>query len=453
MKRLHILPALAILVMPLAIGSSPLLASGDGSHEDETETTEVPQSSIPRRDRNRNSVPPTTVEAESEDSDSATPTTSEPRRRRTNTSTTTSTPSDVIVGLPVTEPDDDSRDESEDQSHDDSHGENESESHDEDESESPEGEDNNHGNRGGNLARNIARATTALNSLPASEARDAALEALLVLQARVDAGEVIPASDVQTIFNNVAALVYIRIGGGTHRGDSPITGGVPDTQKISRMSGSVAEALRLLEGNTSDAAVAAIAALESVKATLDAGTLPDHDVFEEAMDLAQDALVGQPTARAAVTLAGVIAAVEASDASDEVKARLLAVLRGVQDQILADPTADAQQIVRDALQQVRDARIAAVVQRMIQIVERLEVAADTQGNSDALLLLAQVRSLVQPGDGSLPTRDQLHNARRILLDVLDLLTPIPAPTTTMPDTTVPDTTIPDTTTPDTTIAP
>ncbi len=395
MKRLHILPALAILVMPLAIGSSPLLASGGGSHEDETETTEVPESSIPRRDRNRNSVPPTTVEAESEDSDD--------------------------------DSDDDSLDDSDDES--------------EDESESPEGEDNNHGNRGEKLARNIARATTALNSLPASEARDAALEALLALQARVDAGEVIPASDVQAIFDNVAALVYIRIGGGSHRGDSPITGGVPDTQKISRMSGSVAEALRLLEGNTSDAAVAAIAALESVKATLDAGTLPDHDVFEEAMDLAQDALVGQPTARAAVTLAGVIAAVEASDASDEVKARLLAVLRGVQDQILADPTADAQQIVRDALQQVRDARIAAVVQRMIQIVERLEVAADTQGNSDALLLLAQVRSLVQPGDGSLPTRDQLHNARRILLDVLDLLTPIPAPTTTMPDTTVPDTTI------------
>jgi hypothetical protein len=419
MKRLHILPALAILVMPLAIGSSPLLASGGGSHEDETETTEVPQSSIPRRDRNRNSVPPTTVEAESEDSD------------------------DDSLDDSLDDSDDDSRDESE----------GESESHDEDESESPEGEDNNHGNRGGNLARNIARATTALNSLPASEARDAALEALLVLQARVDAGEVIPAADVQTIFNNVAALVYIRIGGGTHRGDSPITGGVPDTQKISRMSGSVAEALRLLEGNTSDAAVAAIAALESVKAMLDAGTLPDHDVFEEAMELAQDALVGQPTARAAVTLAGVIAAVESSDASDEVKAQLLAVLHAAQDQVLTDPTADAQQIVRAALQQVRDARIAAVVQRIIEIVERLEVAADTQGNSDALLLLAQVRSLVQPGDGSLPARDQLHNARRILLDVLDLLTPIEAPTTTIPDTTTPDSTIPDTTTPDTTIAP
>jgi hypothetical protein len=423
MKRLHILPALAILVMPLAIGSSPLLASGGGSHEDETETTEVPQSSIPRRDRNRNSVPPTTVEAESEDSD------------------------DDSDDDSLDDSDDDSLDDSDDDSLDDSDDESE------DESEAPEGEDNNHGNRGEKLARNIARATTALNSLPASEARDAALEALLALQARVDAGEVIPAADVRAVFDNVAALVYIRIGGGNHHDDSLVAGGVPDSQKISRMSGSVAEALRLLEGNTSGAAVAAIAALESVKATLDAGTLPDHDVFEEAMDLAQDALVGIPTARAAVTLAGVIAAVEASDASDEVKAQLLAVLNAARDQILADPSADAQQIVRDALQQVRDARIAAVVQRMIQIVERLEVAADTQGNSDALLLLAQVRSLIQPGDGSLPARDQLHNARRILLDVLDLLTPATAPTTTMPDTTIPDTTIPDTTIPDTTIAP
>ena len=415
MKRLHILPALAILVMPLAIGSSPLLASGGGSHEDETETTEVPQSSIPRRDRNRNSVPPTTVEAESEDSD------------------------DDSDDDSLDDSDDDSLDDSDDDSLDDSDNESE------DESEAPEGEDNNHGNRGEKLARNIARATTALNSLPASEARDAALEALLALQARVDAGEVIPAADVRAVFDNVAALVYIRIGGGNHHDDSLVAGGVPDSQKISRMSGSVAEALRLLEGNTSGAAVAAIAALESVKATLDAGTLPDHDVFEEAMDLAQDALVGIPTARAAVTLAGVIAAVEASDASDEVKAQLLAVLNAARDQILADPSADAQQIVRDALQQVRDARIAAVVQRMIQIVERLEVAADTQGNSDALLLLAQVPSLIQPGDGSLPARDQLHNARRILLDVLDLLTPATAPTTTMPDTTIPDTTIPDTT--------
>ncbi len=432
MKRRYILPTLAILIMPLAIGSSPLLASGDDSHEDETETTEVQQSPIPRRDRNRNSVPPITIEVESEDSESVTPTTTEPRRRRTGTSTTTSIPADAIVGLPVTESDDDSHDESED--------EDREEAHDENNPDSSEGERSRE-NHSGDLARNIARATTALNALPASEARDAVLGALAALQARVDVGEVIPAADIQAVFDNVAALVYIRIGKGSHRGESPVAGGVPDTQKLSRMSGSVAEALRLLEGNSSDAALAAIAALQSLKATLDSGVIPDHDVFEEAMHLAQDAFVAQPSARASVTLAGVISAIEASDASAEVKAQLLALLHAAQDQVNADPTADAQQIVRAALQQVRDARIASAVQRMIEIVGRLEVAADTQGNSDALLLLAQVRSLVQPGDGSLPTRDQLHAARRNLLDVLDLLTPVTMPPTTVPDTTIPDTTI------------
>jgi hypothetical protein len=346
------------------------------------------------------------------------PSTSEPRRRRENSSTTTSIPSDVVVAPPTTE--DDGVSEHPDGAE-----------HDEDESESPEDQHDNRESHTGDLARNIARATTALNALPASEERDAALGALVALQARVDAGEVIPAVEIQAVFDNVAALVYIRIGGGSHRGESPVAGGVPDTQKLSRMSGSVAEALRLLEGNSSDAALAAIAALQSLKATLDSGVIPDHDVFEEAMHLAQDAFVAQPSARASVTLAGVISAVEASDAPDEVKAQLLALLHAAQDQVNADPTADAQQIVRDALQQVRDARIASAVQRMIEIVGHLETAAENQGNTDALLLLTQVRSIIEVGDGSLPTRDQLHEARRILRDVLDLMTPEIAPTTTV----------------------
>jgi len=444
MKRRYVLPTLAILMTPIALSSSPLLASGGDSHENETESTEVPRSSVPRRDRPRSSVPSTTIPAtisttvvgaapvgsqppvapptteddDSENSDSVTPSTSEPKRRRENSSTTTSIPSDVVVAPPTTEDDgvSDHPDGAE---------------HDEDESESPEDQHDNRESHTGDLARNIARATTALNALPASEERDAALGALVALQARVDAGEVIPAVEIQAVFDNVAALVYIRIGRGSHRGESPVAGGVPDTQKLSRMSGSVAEALRLLEGNSSDAALAAIAALQSLKATLDSGVIPDHDVFEEAMHLAQDAFVAQPSARASVTLAGVISAVEASDASAEVKAQLLALLHAAQDQVNADPTADAQQIVRAALQQVRDARIASAVQRMIEIVGRLEVAADTQGNSDALLLLAQVRSIIEVGDGSLPTRDQLHEARRILRDVLDLMTPEIAPTTTV----------------------
>jgi hypothetical protein len=48
-----------------------------------------------------------------------------------------------------------------------------------------------------------------------------------------------------------------------------------------------------------------------------------------------------------------------------------------------------------------------------------------------LLLLAQVRSLMQPSDGSQPTRDQLHETRQILHDVLDLLGSEITPTTTV----------------------
>jgi hypothetical protein len=61
MKRRYILPVLTILMTPLALSTGPLLASGGDSHEDETESTEVPQSSLPRRDRPRSSVPSTSV--------------------------------------------------------------------------------------------------------------------------------------------------------------------------------------------------------------------------------------------------------------------------------------------------------------------------------------------------------------------------------------------------------
>jgi len=437
MKRRYVLPTLAILLTPIALSSSPLLASGGDSHENETESTEVPRSSVPRRDRPRSSVPPTTIpttvvgaapvnsqppvapptteDDDSENSDSVTPSTSEPKRRRTNTSSTTSLPSDTIVALPSN----------------DSSSETGDDLSDDDDSESPEDEHHDSEHRHDDLAKNIARATTALNALPQSEARDAALEALAALQVRLDAGEVIPTAEVRAVFANVAALVYTRIGGENPENETPEIGHVRDDQQLPRQLAQVTEALRLLDGNASDAAVAAIAALQEVKAILDAGTLPDHDAFESAMELAKDALSDQPAARASLTLAGVIAAVQASDAPAAVKEQLLTILRAAQDLVLNDPTVDARQVVRDALQQVRDARIASAVERIIAIVDRLEPQATEQGNSDALLLLAQVRSLVQPSDGSQPTRDQLHEARQILHDVLDLLGPEVAPTTTV----------------------
>jgi hypothetical protein len=364
-------------------------------------------------------VPPTTIptteDDDSETSNSVVPSTSEPKRRRTNNSSTTSIPSDTIVALPSN----------------DSGSETGDDSSDDNQSESPEDDHHDSEHRHDDLTKNIARATTALNALPQSEARDAALEALAALQVRLDAGEVIPAAEVRAVFANVATLVYTRIGGENPENETPEIGHVRDDQQLPRQLAQVTEALRLLDGNASDAAVAAIAALQEVKAILDAGTLPDHDVFEAAMELAKDALRDHPAARASLTLAGVIAAVQASDAPAAVKEQLLTILRAAQDQVLNDPTVDARQVVRDALQQVRDARIASAVGRIIAIVDRLEPQANEQGNSDALLLLAQVRTLVQPSDGSQPTRDQLHEARRILRDVLDLMTPEIAPTTTV----------------------
>lgn len=425
---------------PIALSSSPLLASGEDSHENETESTEVPRTSVPRRDRPRSSVPPTTASSttvvgitptnstqpvappttedddsdDSEDSGSGATTTSEPKRRRSNNSSTTSIPSEVVVALPATESGNDSSDD---------------DSSDDNESESPEDNRDDSGRRHNDLAKNIARATTALTALPQSEARDAALEALAALQVRLNDGEVIPANEIRAVFANVAALVYNRIGGEKPENKIPEIGHVRDDQQLPRQLAQVTEALRLLDGNSSAAALTAIAALQEVKAILDAGTLPDHDVFESAMKLVKEALSDQPAARASLTLAGVIAGVEASDAPTAVKEQLLTILRAAQDQVVNDPTVDARQVVRDALQQVRDARIASAVGRVIAIVDRLELLATEQGNSDALLLLAQVRALVQPADGSQPNRELLHEVRHILRDVLDLLEPEVTPTT------------------------
>ena len=499
MKRLHIFTTLTFTIASLAVGSSPLLASGDDSRDDssddsrddssddseesesddETEITEAPQTSVPRRERDRNTnpnrpsnsvAPPTTVNSGTSIAPSVPPSAGVPATGATPIAPTGSAPKErrsstsVPGGSGVLAPNDDRGDDKEDDANDDreSDDDNEIDDNEIDDNEVDDNEvDDNEGDdkrddeerrgRGrDDLSKNITRAITSLNALPSSEARDAALVSLAALQVRLEAGEIIPTEEVRSVFAEVAALVHVRLGGDSGDDEIPEVVGIPDDQQLPRLLGVVNEALRLLEGNSSDAAAAAVAALESVKATLDAGTLPDREVFEDAIDLAKEALKDQPTARAAMTLAGVIAAVEASNAPEAVKAQLLVVLRAAQEQVLNNPTADARQIVRDALREVRDARIAAAVARIVAIIERLEIEATEMGNPDALLLLAQARSIVQPADGSQPTRNQLHEARHILRDVIKLLTPITAPETTIPETTIPDTTSPDTTIPETT---
>lgn len=300
---------------------------------------------------------------------------------------------------------------------------------DDDSDDSENGERHSEGRR--DLAANIARATAALNALPVSEARDAALAALATLQTRLDAGEIIPSDEVRAVFRSVASLVYEQIGDRPDEdADAPALGEVPSEMVRQRMIGSINQALELLTGNTSEAATAAVAALEAVKATLDAGETPTREAFQNAMNLAREALEEVPASRAVLTLAGVIAAITASDMPDDVKARLLEVLGAAKDQILADPTIDPKQIVRDALNEVRDARIAATVAKMLDIATRLETAATDAGNTNALLLITEARALLQPGDGSLPDRDDLHHARRILVRVAIMLRASTSPSTT-----------------------
>ncbi|MFM8563277.1 MAG: hypothetical protein ACKOCE_05210 [Acidimicrobiia bacterium] len=284
----------------------------------------------------------------------------------------------------------------------------------------------------GDITANIARATAALNTLPQSETRDSVLATLAALQSRVDAGETIPFDEARAVFRAAARLVYERIGQNPDDDDdAPAPGELPAELARQRMLGAVNQALDLLAGNTTDAGLQAVAALEAVKATLDAGETPTRDDFENAMHLAREVLEESPGAKALLTLAGVISAVTASDLPDNVKSALLGVLEAAKDRILTDPTVDAKQIVRDALTQVREARITATVQRMLEVATRLENLATEVGNGDATLLIAEARALLQPSDATLPTRGDLHHARRILVRVATMLATTP-PTTTPP---------------------
>ena len=297
----------------------------------------------------------------------------------------------------------------------------------------------------GDLLSNVSKAIAALETLPAGEARDAVLAALNALRSRVEAGETVPFDEVRDVFRAVAELVRERVGDDVDDDDdvAPARGEVPGEMQRQRMLGAVNQAIALLAGDTSEAAVAATSALQAVKATLEAGELPTREEFENAIRLAREALDETPAAKAILTLAGVIAAVEASNMPADVKAELLVVLNAAKDRLTADPTADARQIVRDALNEVREARVAASVQKMLAIATRLETAATTAGNTDALLLITEARALLQPSDGSLPDRDDLHRAHRILVRVAILLRPVTPPATTVPPTTeAPTTTTP-----------
>ena len=521
MKRRLALPLIATIVAPIALCTSPVLASGDDDAGDDTETT-VPRSED-RRDRNRPSLPPPTVPGSTlpgvtvpvvvpgASLPASAPVPSipgDPKRaeivQRLNNAltriqsapidenvkqgiitriqellarlagggTTTKDELDRVAsdiekalrGGAATKPsmpngavtvpssrdgdgaDDDADDDeaSDDESDDDGNlgsvpGDDSGRVSTEDGFRFEPGDVRRNGERiRGDLLGNIGRALTALNALPASETRDAAIGALQSLQSRVEAGESVPAADVMAVFRQVAEVVPGRVERVT-----PERRGPTEVQRIQRMLGVVNEALAQLDGKSGTDVDAAVTALLAVKVTLESGQIPTEAVFEEALSLARTALGDSAASRAAMMLSGVIAAVEASDMPADVKTHLVGVLTAARTEVLSNPAADVEAVVRAALDEVKAARIAGVVQHLLAIATRLEGLADEVGNNDALVLIAEARAILQPVDGSTPSRGDLHEARHILVAVVRMLRPSidPVPsTTTAPTTTSPVTT-------------
>jgi len=237
--------------------------------------------------------------------------------------------------------------------------------------------------------------------------------------------------------------------------DDAVEGGVPERAQPSpeqlraRMLAVIDEALRLLEGRTTDEALEAVSALQAVKTRLEAGEIPSREEFEEARRLAREALGENPADQALVTLAGVIAAVERSDAPADVKQSILAVLEAARQTILSDPSVNPQEVVREALEEVRAIRVQASVRRLIELSNRLESIADEQQNVEAGALIDQAQALLAPADGSIPERDDVHRAKRLLRRAANMLRPVVS--TTVPVSVAPSTTVPDTSAPPTTI--
>ena len=137
------------------------------------------------------------------------------------------------------------------------------------------------------------------------------------------------------------------------------------------------------------------------------------------------------------------------------KQAILAVLEAARRTILDDPSADPQEVVRDALEQVRDLRVAESVRKLVELSNRLETIAVEQANAAAIALIDEAQALLTPADGTLPNRDEVHRAKRLLRRAAHLLRPptttVPGSSTTVaPSTSVPDTSVDTSTAPPTT---
>lgn len=281
------------------------------------------------------------------------------------------------------------------------------------------------------LSKRIDEALSRLQGMEQTEAVTAVSSALSALKARLASGEVPDQASVRSAFDQLRALVESRTSRPVPRDGASPTRPSPEAMQA-KMSGAVSDALSRLEGVSTPQAVEARNALSALSTKLSTPISDESaaeslkEEFEAAMELVHKALEKLPGARHAVRLAGVIAAVEASSAPEDVKAKIIERLRAAQDASAANPEKDSRDAVKEALKEARDARVAAAVDRLGALIPTLIDAADALNNQDAALLLQQALVLLSPSDGTLPSLESLHEVRDLLRGAIDLMNAEPS---------------------------
>jgi hypothetical protein len=295
-----------------------------------------------------------------------------------------------------------------------------------------------------------------LQAMPASPEAESARTLVSSLLGRIQNGEMVPQDEVRSAMDQVKTIAFARLGREKPREEVEPAEAPTQEHLTQRMAGAVSEALNQLQNLTTPDATTATAALSAIQDKLVTGAVVTKDEFEQAMRLARVALAAKPGARASVTLAGIINQLENSNAPEEAKAEMLDIIKKALEQAQQNPDADLTQAVKDAIEQARAARIAAAVEKLRGITDSLTADATAAGSTEALLILADVVAVLNPTDGSTPTRDQLHEARSTLEEVMLILHPEaaeagPAQETTAPGVTEAETTLD--TSPQTTTSP
>ena len=260
--------------------------------------------------------------------------------------------------------------------------------------------------------------------------RDALLAEVSAILAEFKAGTK-PAPDrVRAAIKNAAALLQQAQPKSEEGPKQP----KPDQVKA-KVTKMLTSAITQLSTLTTPEAQAASAQASEMLTSIAAGTVPTKEQVDVVMAAVHAALGGKPSVRASLALTGVIAAMEASDSPDDVKAAVTAILREALAKVEADPSVDNHEMVKATLEQARDARVQAMTSKLTELITTLRPIATERQDMNSLVALDAAEALLS-SEVAVPTRDELMQARALVGSVLERLKTQAAPVEPTPTETV-----------------